>query len=236
MIAIALVSSVLFQHVDNDIVYATVGGKQLMLDAYRPATPNGKVFIAIHGGGFTGGNKGGDTGVICRYLSGHGFTCFDINYRLLKDVGGTIRQVAIDAAVDDANSAYNWVVANAKAYGGDSQKIAIGGSSAGAITALYATYSRRLNIKAVVDLWGGMYGKETDMKKGDAPLLIIHGENDKVVSMSLGIALQNRANAVQVPVQFFSFPGGHGTDLNTVIKKDTILEHIESFLHEAVKS
>lgn len=233
MIALAVCLS--FQHVDNDIVYTTVGTQKLMLDAYRPPTPNGKVFIAIHGGGFTGGSKGGDTGQICRYLSGRGFTCFDINYRLQKDVGGTGLQPSINAAIDDATAAYNWVVQNAKTYGGDPEKIAIGGSSAGAITALYATYSRRLHIKAVVDLWGGMYGKETDMKRNDPPLLIIHGDNDKVVSQSLGLALQNRANAVQVPVQFFSFPGGHGTRLDTVIKKDTVLEHIESFLHAYMK-
>jgi acetyl esterase/lipase len=231
---ISLLVCFALQHVDNDIVYSTVGDKQLKLDAYRPPTPNGKVFIAIHGGGFTGGSKGADTGGICRYLSGRGFTCFDINYRLLKDVGGTDKTVAISAAITDATAAYNWVVANASTYGGDPGKIAIGGSSAGAITALYTTYSRRIRVKAVVDLWGGMYGRETDIKQGDAPLLIIHGENDKVVSMSLGRALQNRALAVHVPVQFFSFPGGHGTSLDTVIKRDTVLEHIESFLHESM--
>lgn len=231
---IALLSCILAQHVDNDIVYATVGNKPLMLDAYRPPIPNGKVFIAIHGGGFTGGNKGGNTGEICRYLSGRGFTCFDINYRLQSDVGGT-KQDAINAAVSDAGAAYKWVTENAKTYGGNPLKISIGGSSAGAITALYATYSRRLAIKSVVDLWGGMYGKESDIKRGDAPLLIVHGVSDKVVSITLARAIQNRAKMVQVPVRFLEHDGGHGIDLKAVINKATILEHIESFLHETMK-
>ncbi len=231
---IAVLACLYLQHIDNDIVYETVGKKPLMLDAYRPATPNGKVFIAIHGGGFTGGNKGGNTGELCRYLSSRGFTCFDINYRLQKDVGGTL-QNATNAAVDDAVSAYNWVVKNANTYGGDPRLVSVGGSSAGAITALYATYSRKLPVKSVVDLWGGMYGKENDIKSGSPPLLIVHGINDKVVSIALARAMENRAHMANVSVRFLSHDGGHGIDLNSTIRKATILEHIESFLHETMK-
>ncbi len=231
---IAILAGISFQRVDNDIVYATVGKTQLTLDAYRPSSPNGKVFIAIHGGGFTGGKKGGNTGELCRYLSGRGFTCFDINYRLQSDVGGT-KQDAVNAAIEDATTAFNWVTKNATTYGGNPSRIAIGGSSAGAITALYATYSRRLPVKAVIDLWGGMYGKENDMKRNDPPVLIVHGVNDKLVSISLARAIENRARAVQVPVRFLSHEGGHGMNLNATIKNFTILEHIDSFLRETMK-
>ncbi len=231
---VALLSFLIAQHVDNDIVYTTIGTKQLKLDAYRPPIPNKKVFIAIHGGGFTGGSKGGNTGELCRYLSKRGFTCFDIDYRLQKDVGGT-KQDATNAAVDDAVAAYNWVVKNAENYGGDPRLISIGGTSAGAITALYAAYSRKLPVKSVIDLWGGMYGKENDIKTGSPPLLIVHGINDKVVSIALARAMENRAHAANVSVRFLSHDGGHGIDLNSSIKKATILEHIESFLHETMK-
>jgi hypothetical protein len=51
----------------------------------------------------------------------------------------------------------------------------------------------------------------------------------------LARAIQNRAKMVQVPVRFLEHDGGHGIDLKAVINKATILEHIESFLHETMK-
>lgn len=231
---ISLIAGVLFQHVDNDIVYSTVGKKELTLDAYRPREANGRVFIAVHGGGFKTGSKGGNTAELCRYLSSRGFTCFDINYRLQSDTGGSI-QDATNAAVTDVVSAFNWTIKNAKTYGGNPDKIAIGGSSAGAIASLYATYSRRLPAKAVVDLWGGMYSKETDIRKNDAPLLIVHGKSDKIVPYTQATILNNRAKKVGINVRFLSTNGGHSLDLNTSIGGYTIFEHVDSFLRETIK-
>lgn len=231
---VALIASLaLAQSIDGNIVYTKVKGKELKLDAYRPAQPSGRVFIAIHGGGFTGGSKGGDTGVICSYLMKRGFTCFDIDYRLQGDVGGK-RQDAMTAAIDDTIAAYNWVVKNAKTYGGDPNKISIGGSSAGAITALYVAYSRRVAVRSVVDLWGGMYGKESDIRKGDAPLLIVHGKRDNVVPYHLALDLANRAKIAGLRYRFLSADGGHGLNLNGEIDHYTILAHIESFLRETM--
>lgn len=233
MILASVLALVPFQTVDRNIVYRKVGDKSLSLDAYKPAQPNGRVFIAIHGGGFTGGAKGGNTGELCRFLVGRGFTCFDIDYRLQKDVGGNI-QNAINAAIEDAIAAHSWVTKNASQYGGNPNKIAIGGSSAGAITALYTTYSRRVPVRAVVDLWGGMYGSEKDIRSNDPALLIVHGRNDKTVSFGLAEALNNRAKAVNLRVRFLANDGGHSLDLRTTIDHYTILEHIDSFLREAM--
>ncbi|MEI7577096.1 MAG: alpha/beta hydrolase fold domain-containing protein [Armatimonadota bacterium] len=228
----ALVAAIILaQQVDRDIVYRTINGKSLQLDAYRAAKPTGRVFIAIHGGGFTGGNKGGNTGELCQYLSQRGYTCFDINYRLQNDVGGSI-QTAIDAAVDDASAAYNWSVANAAKYGGDPKRIAMGGGSAGAITTLFTTYSRNTPVKAVIDLWGGMYGKESDMKRGEAPLLIIHGRNDRTVAFSHATNLVNRAKSEGIKHKLLANESGHSIALGTRIEGKTLLEHIESFLNE----
>jgi acetyl esterase/lipase len=227
----AITAILLTQQVDRNIVYRTINGKSLQLDAYRAARPTGRVFIAIHGGGFTGGNKGGNTGELCQYLSQRGYTCFDINYRLQRDVGGTI-QTAIDAAVDDASAAYNWAVTNAAKYGGDPKRIGMGGSSAGAITSLFTTYSRNIPVKAVVDLWGGMYGKEADMKRGEAPVIIIHGRNDRTVAFSHGTNLANRAKSEGIRTQFLANESGHSIALNTRIEGKTLLDHIEGFLNE----
>jgi acetyl esterase/lipase len=227
----ALAAILLTQQVDRNIVYRTINGKSLQLDAYRATKPNGRVFIAIHGGGFTGGNKGGNTGELCQYLSQRGYTCFDINYRLQRDVGGTI-QTAIDAAVEDASAAYNWAVSNSAKYGGDPKRIGMGGSSAGAITSLFTTYSRNIPVKAVIDLWGGMYGKESDMKRGEAPVLIIHGRNDRTVAFSHATNLANRASSEGIKHKLLANEGGHTLALSTRIEGKTLLDHIESFLND----
>lgn len=228
----ALLAAILLtQQVDRNVVYRTINGKSLQLDAYRATKPNGRVFIAIHGGGFTGGNKGGNTGELCQYLSQRGYTCFDINYRLQNDVGGTI-QTAIDAAVDDASAAYNWAVTNAPKYGGDPKRIGMGGSSAGAITSLFTAYSRNTPVKAVIDLWGGMYGKEADMKKGEAPVLIIHGRNDRTVAFSHATNLVNRAKSEGIKHKLLANESGHSIALGTRIEGKTLLDHVEGFLNE----
>jgi para-nitrobenzyl esterase len=219
------------QSIDRDVIYHKASGKSLALDIHRAAKPHGRVFIAIHGGGFTGGNKGGNTGDLCRYLAQQGFTCFDINYRLQRDVGGGL-QNAVDAAVDDAVAAFKWVQSNAKQYGGDPKRISIGGGSAGAITSLMATYSRNLPTKAVVDLWGGMYGKESDLQKGEAPVLIIHGRNDRTVPFTHATALADRAKSQGVKYKFLANDSGHSINLNTKIEGSTLFEHIYQFLIE----
>lgn len=231
---IALLSALIIQHVDNDIVYATVDSKPLKLDAYKPPIPNGKVFIALHGGDFTNGSKGGETGELCRYLSKRGFTCFDINYRLRKDVPGDINKVLM-AATNDAMDAFSWVEKNAKRYGGDEYHISIGGISAGAVIAMTAAYSKGIKVRCVVDLWGALFGQRTDIKRGSPPLLIVHGLNDDKISISTARAMENRAMEVKVPVRFLMHSGKHGIDLNKSINKMTILEHIDTFLRESSK-
>ena len=234
MSMIALLSAVLFQHVDNDIVYAKVDGKDLLVDAYTPRTPNGKIFIAIHGGGYIDGTKGAATGELCRYLSGRGFTCFDINYRLVKDLPDKSMAKATNAAAKDAVRAYDWVREHAKAYGGQPTKIAIGGISTGADIALTVAYTLKTPVQAVVDLWGSMWGRERDIVKTSPSLLIIHGDFDRTVTQSWGIALQNRAHEVDIPFRFFGFEGGHNAPLTTLSRRDTLQEIIESFLHETL--
>ena len=230
---IAVLACLSLQHIDNDIVYGTVGEKKLLLDAYRPPTPNGRVFIAVHGGQYTSGAKGGETGEICRYLSKRGFTCFDINYRLQKDVGGDISN-ALKIAIDDTITAYHWVEKNATTYGGNPGRIAIGGVSSGAVIAMTTAYSRRIGARAVVDLWGGLFGEQSDIHRGDPPLLIVHGLNDKVISIAMARAIENRAKSVKVPVRFLLHRGGHAIDLTKNINRYSVLEHIDSFLRETI--
>ncbi|MBC8066158.1 MAG: alpha/beta hydrolase [Chlorobia bacterium] len=224
--------------VDRDIVYGkskgVAGQFELKLDLYRASTSaKAPGVVLIHGGGFTGGSKGGQTGSLSRYLAERGFVCVDINYRLQRDIGGPIRD-AILAAVEDAGKALDWMVANADRYGIDKKRLAIGGSSAGAITALFSTYGdnrSKVPVKAVIDLWGGMYGQQSAMKKGDPPMLIIHGTEDRVVSYQLAEALMVRAKEVGVSTELKKVVGaGHGMRLDGKFEGETFNDIILKFL------
>jgi acetyl esterase/lipase len=126
----------------SNVEYAKVGGKSLRLDAYLPA---GKLpapaIVLLHGGGFTSGVKGGYTGELARHLFTQGYAAFDIDYRLMGDPGlGATLPKAMLAAREDLARAVEHVLANSKSYGIDPDRLAVSGGSAGAITALLATY------------------------------------------------------------------------------------------------
>ena len=218
---------------DREIVYQTVDGKDFRLDAYKPKTPSGKVFIALHGGQFSEGAKGQDTGELCEYLSCRGFTCFDINYRFRQDVGGALDKT-IYASEADAVAAYNWVEKHAIEYGGDPNKVAIGGISSGAVTALLTAYTKHIGVKAVVDLCGAMFGQENEIRKGGPALLIVHGEHDRSIPFAYAQTMANVAKHVGLRYRFLIYKGRVPMSFSTEINDYTLLAHIESFLRESM--
>lgn len=237
-VILCLVAQIGSVSVERDLVYGKSKGVngdfELKMDLYWPSgAKKAPGVILIHGGGFTGGNKGAATGALSKYLADQGYVCIDINYRLQKDIGGT-RVDAIGAAVEDAGKALAWMVANADKHGVDKGRLAIGGSSAGAITALLSTYGpnrSKVPVKAVIDLWGAMYGQQTSMKKGDPPFLVIHGENDRVVLYSHAEDLVARAKEIGVPFELKKVLGaGHGVRLNTRFEGETFNDIILKFL------
>jgi acetyl esterase/lipase len=235
----------------QDIVYGKgrvqapqKGEKDLLLDVYEPQGENAPRlkpgFIAIHGGGFIGGDKRGNMTSLCRELASRGFVCVSINYRLLKDdpaaEGPTPLVRTVRAAVEDAAQALLWMLANAARYGIDKDRIAIGGSSAGAYTSLFLAYSsdrKDFQIRAVVDLWGGMESREKDITKGEPPVLIIHGTNDRIVNFSNAEAIAKRAQEVGVPYEFYPVKdGGHSLPLDTKVDGVTLYQRIFDFLYK----
>jgi acetyl esterase len=112
----------------NDIVYTTVDGEPVLLDAFLPMTSGKKrpALVLIHGGGWAVGDK---LSFIddARLLSRLGFVVFSINYRLAP-------QHPYPAAVDDVRTAIRWLrePAQATAFRIDPKKIGAFGASAGA--------------------------------------------------------------------------------------------------------
>jgi acetyl esterase/lipase len=222
----------------NNIRYGTgdvgnpVSGQiDLFLDLYQPVGESlpekrpGIVFI--HGGGFVGGDKGTSQLVrLCDTYARRGYVTVSINYRMTGDnptaepgptSNGDLLQRAINAAAQDAAKAVRWMRDNAVVYAIDTQRIAIGGSSAGGYTSLFAGYQesttigRDAEVSVILDLWGGMGGGEFLIDADDPPVFIVHGTADPTVPISEAYNLQNRLVQLGIPHESYLLEGGgHG--------------------------
>lgn len=230
-----------------------------LLDLYLPANPsNAKlpVFMFVHGGGFSGGDKQAMM-AFCTKLAGYGYAVLSINYRLhLKqnkipgasasaNMAKGLRpngqftaglQDAVKIASDDAQMALGWIVAQAKQYSFDPQRVAISGGSAGAMTVLHTAYisnQKVVPIKAVVDLWGGLED-EKQIKKGAAPLLIYHGDKDALIHVDYAHALHNQMLKIGNTQSVLHVMEGTGHAAYNFITKEKIPE-IVAFLEQTLK-
>jgi acetyl esterase len=124
----------------SEASFAGPGGP-LRLRIYSPdAIGPWPVLLYVHGGGFVIGDLETHDKV-CRTLCHHaGMLVVAVDYRLAPEH-------PFPAAPDDAEATLRWVLANVSALGGDANRIAVAGDSAGAQLALVA--SRRVNTKAV---------------------------------------------------------------------------------------
>lgn len=137
--------------ITKDIRYGdniTLGGTAmgLSMDIYQPANDtevNRPLIVLAHGGSFINGDKS-DLLEIASFLAKAGYVVASINYRLL-DVTPTqltFKQVVINA-VADMKAAVRFFYkdkATTNVYKINTNKIFIGGYSAGAITALHYAY------------------------------------------------------------------------------------------------
>ena len=88
----------------------------------------------------------------------------------------------IEAAADDMAAAFRFVQAQAGTYGVDAARIAVGGFSAGARTAINVAYAEGLPAAAVVSISGFMADSDLACwvvpKHRGAPVCLFHGEDD----------------------------------------------------------
>ncbi len=127
----------------------------LRLDLYKPIGDNNlkrPILVWIHGGGFTGGDKAAaEDAQICQNFAARGYVVASINYRMgfvpplilntpyAFDKAEVIR--AVYRATQDARAAIRWMKARGAADSSDPLSLAVGGGSAGAITALHVAYA-----------------------------------------------------------------------------------------------
>lgn len=154
-----------------DIPYVDNGYERQVLDIYSPEKKASKklpVMLWIHGGGWQVGDKS-DVALKPKVLVERGFVFVSTNYRLLPDVemGTLIRDVA---------ASLGWVHKNIERYGGDPDRIFVGGHSAVAqLAAILCTDDRYLREQGVAfDVLRGCVPVDGDTY--DIPKIIMTAE------------------------------------------------------------
>jgi acetyl esterase/lipase len=171
--------------------------KTLKLDVYQPkgdtATARPAI-VWIHGGGFSGGERtSGELVDQANHFAKLGYVNVSIDYRLSAKgcvPFGAECLATIAMAREDAQAAVRFLRRYAATYKVDPTRIAVAGTSAGAITAYNVAYGSEQvgasgnagyssKVRAAVSLSGAAIA--TDPAPGDPPTLDFHGTEDGLV-------------------------------------------------------
>ncbi|HLM28584.1 MAG TPA: alpha/beta hydrolase [Acidimicrobiales bacterium] len=202
-----------------DITYGTAVNAEngqtvtLKLDLYQPTgdtVTSRPAIVWVHGGSFCCGSKTSAELVDeANTFARKGFVNVSIDYRLVSsgcpgsDINACL--TAIRQAREDAQTAVRFLREQAATYRIDPTRIAIGGSSAGAITALNVGYSPEnpgpgdhQGFSSAVGAVQSISGAELasgPIDAGDAPALLFHGTSDPLVPYSWAQSTVDRATA-----------------------------------------
>jgi predicted esterase len=175
----------------------------LQLDMYQLATPS-RLVRRLSGSmvaRFCCGDKTSAELVDEATFSKEGYLNVSINYRPESPgCSGSLSNCgpAIDEAAADAQTAVRFLRTHATTYRIDPNRVAIAGSSAGAITALNVGYSSSedpsARVRAAVSLSGSQLLVGT-ISPGDAPALDFHCTTDPLVPYSPAVNTINAAQA-----------------------------------------
>lgn len=224
----------------KDIEYSRPDGKPLLLDA---KIPDGKgpfpTAIIVHGGSWTGGNKGVYIRPLKPVLEQAGYGWFSIDYRL-GEAG------KFPANVTDVQTAVAWVRAHAKQYHVDKKRIALIGESAGGhlVAMVGAEDKSASHVAAVVDFYGPndmrtmpqqmpvpalgvekligatTWNEESKktiaeaspivyVHKGMPPFLFIHGTKDTLVPFQMSPVMCEAMKKLEASCQVVPVEGGN---------------------------
>jgi acetyl esterase/lipase len=217
----------------------------LRLDRYEPTGDTATArpaIVWVHGGGFSSGSRTSPELVEeATIFARKGYVGVSIDYRLWP--GGcfpltTECLTAITHAKWDAQAAVRYLRANAAALGVDPDRIAIAGTSAGAITALNVGYGPEdvgnsgnpgfpSTVRAAVSLSGSAV--LTTPNPGEAAALLFHGDADPLVSYQAAVNTVNAARSAGLVAKLTTWPGeGH---VPYVQHRQEILDQTRNFLY-----
>lgn len=217
-----------------DIPYAGTDEPRQRLDLLLPREREGKlpVIVAIHGGGWIGGDKRGVIGRIAPLVATGKYAGVSVGYRLSI-------QASWPAQIHDCKAAIRWLRANADRYGLDPERIGvIGWSAGGHLAAMLGTTGdtaeldgelgefrgQPTRVQSVVDVFGPSDLRIIREEAGDGP-----GRPGVLVERLLGGPPAERQELARSasPIVFVSkedppFLIIHGTDDNVVPYRQSV--------------
>lgn len=185
--------------VDRDVVYHTVGDRELHLDFYRPSTDQVvPLVIWVHGGGWKSGSKNG--GGPSLSLLSKGFAVASVEYRLSGEA-------IFPAALFDCKAAVSFLRKHAKQYQIDPDRIGAWGSSAGGhLVAMLGTtgdvdmvevHPISRETSSAVQAVCNWFGPSDFLRMNDVPGAIDHDAADSPESRFIGGPIQENQDLVR---------------------------------------
>ena len=221
----------------------------LLFDLYTPAgdrRTRRPLIVWVHGGSFCCGNKTSPEIVDeANTFAKKGYVNASISYRLSENGCRSQNDECIQAIQDanaDAQAAVRYFRANAATYGIDPGLISIGGTSAGAITALGVGYrvpapttsgtpGVSSRVRAAVSLSGAVIFVR-EVGAGDAPALLFHGSADSLVPYAWARNTVDAAHEAGLPAYLITWQGeGH---VPYVEHRQQILDLTTNFLYNTL--
>ncbi|MEP3420625.1 MAG: alpha/beta hydrolase fold domain-containing protein [Erythrobacter sp.] len=147
------------------------------------------------------------------------------------------------AAVEDMETALNFVRGNANDFNIDPDRIAVGGFSAGAMTAINLAYGKKAKVQAVIALSGTSWGYDlTKTVSEDAPpLLMLAGQWDLPGIRHGSASIANLFQSRGAPISQAWVPGfGHfypkeAPSLSDQFDQASIIDRLTRFLNEELQ-
>ncbi|QDW64344.1 alpha/beta hydrolase [Oerskovia sp. KBS0722] len=231
-------------------------GREHRLDVYRPRSrpADGPTLVYFHGGGYVSGRKELEARAMLSRLASRGWVCVSANYGLRPTTN-------FPGHLVDAKRALAWVREHGDAYGADTSRVLVAGSSAGAHLASLVALTPRdprfqpgfedadTSVVGAVCLYGYFgeyYGSGRDREVESAPgaylhpaappFLVVHGDQDTLVPVEGARRFVADLREVSTsPVVYAELPGAqHGFDLFHSVRFDAVATAVEEFAERVV--
>ena len=227
----------------KNVVYRTLGNRQLYMDIFYPAQKNKKGYpgvLLIHGGGWRSGNKSHMV-PMAQQLAAQGYVAVAVEYRLSLEA-------PYPAAVHDLKAAIRWMRAHAADYQMDTSRIASFGCSAGGqLSALLGTTNgmKKLEdkggtyqnhssaVQAAIDVDGILAFKHPESEEGQAAGWWLGGTYEQATDNWIEASPLSHAGSKTVPMLFInsSLPRFHAgrDDMINVLNKQGIYSEVHTY-------
>ncbi len=210
----------------------------LDLDVYRPVRGFAPLpaIVLLHGDDFANGSRA-DMDDLADSLASRGYVAVTIDYHLTPGSwlpATTLTDPGLEAAADhartDAAAAVDWLRAHADHYRVDPNRIAVGGFSAGGITAIELATHPPPSVWAVVAVAAAAIDQAA-LARPHPPMLMVRGDDDVVVPAALvDQTCQAASRSGDCEVKGL---GEIGHDLLTSVRYQDVEGAIGSFLDQA---